>query len=585
MAGDNLFWLRVPMFLVFLVYLPCVYGLARRFASPAVATLAALFAVAWGPPVYPAAMPSWYTLYLAVIGAFAVVRHRETAHARWLVVAGAMGGLSVAIKITGLWYVFAVVLYLLFSDWSSTRSERRDGGDSRLYALGYRAVAVAVPVVVLAVVGSVLSSNLGSAEIVNFLLPVAAVCAVALRSGVRLAFPDARERVLSLLRLVFPFLVGFSGPLALLLIPYVATGSLGDLYAGTLVNPQERLQTTYTGTDGPAAFVLALPVIAVFVVCRRRGRAARGLDRAASAVALVLLASTVTFVGYQILWHTTAALLPMGILLGVALLGGRLRGEHVEERPVMFLLLALATFMSLVQFPFGVPVYFCFVAPLAVLMWLAMFHFTGFRCRLHGVFPLVLLGSLVVFGLLVSHGVLYRVGLRPVSNPQTVILDRGTAWIRVTPEERSIYGRAALLLRRHSTGAYIFAGPDTPELYVLSGRRNPTRSLFDLLDPSNSARGEHLFATLDERHVSAIAINSRPGFSDPLGKGVVARLRAKYPHHERVGWFEVRWRSAVARSRTIRPRACTQRRRGCQRRGSRACRRAERPRATPEEPP
>ena len=135
-----------------------------------------------------------------------------------------------------------------------------------------------------------------------------------------------------------------------------------------------------------------------------------------------------------------------------------------------------------------------------------------------------------------------------MSNPQTVILDRGTAWIRVAPEERSIYLRAALLLRRHSTGAYIFAGPDTPELYVLSGRRNPTRSLFDLLDPSNSARGKQLFRTLEGRRVSAIAINFRPGFSDPLGKDVVARLRERYPHHERVGSFEVRWKSAVARS-------------------------------------
>ena len=97
-AGDNLFWLRVPMFLLFLVYLPCVYLIARRFASPAVATLAALFAVAWGPPVYPAAMPSWYTLYLAVIGAYFLVRHHESGGRGWLVAAGVVGGLSLALQ-------------------------------------------------------------------------------------------------------------------------------------------------------------------------------------------------------------------------------------------------------------------------------------------------------------------------------------------------------------------------------------------------------------------------------------------------------------------------------------------------------
>jgi hypothetical protein len=204
--------------------------------------------------------------------------------------------------------------------------------------------------------------------------------------------------------------------------------------------------------------------------------------------------------------------------------------------------------MGLVQFPFGAPVYFCFVAPLAVLAWLALFCRSGYRTRLHGYFPLVFLCSLVVFGFVVNHGMLYRYGLRPMSNPQTVILDRGTAWIRVTPEQRAIYRRAALLLRRHSAGQYVFAGPDTPELYVLSGRRNPTRSLFDLLDPTDSARGRHLLGTLDERHVTAIAINFFPAFSEPLEKDVVARLRAEYPRHERVGSFEIRWKPAGASS-------------------------------------
>ena len=98
LTGGNLFWLRVPMFLLFLAYLPCVYLIARRFASPAVATLAALFAVAWGPPVYPAAMPSWYTLYLAVIGAYFLVRHHESGGRGWLFAAGLAGGLSICLQ-------------------------------------------------------------------------------------------------------------------------------------------------------------------------------------------------------------------------------------------------------------------------------------------------------------------------------------------------------------------------------------------------------------------------------------------------------------------------------------------------------
>jgi len=79
-------------------------------------------------------------------------------------------------------------------------------------------------------------------------------------------------------------------------------------------------------------------------------------------------------------------------------------------------------------------------------------------------------------------------------------------------------------------------------LYVLSGLRNPTRSLFDVLDPSGSARGEKLVNTLKLRNVSAIAINRLPAYSPPLGSNVVARLRGMYPQSRLVGPFEIRWR-------------------------------------------
>ena len=145
LTGGNLFWLRVPMFLLFLAYLPCVYLIARRFASPAVATLAALFAVAWGPPVYPAAMPSWYTLYLAVIGAYFLVRHHESGGRGWLFAAGVAGGLSICCKITGVWYVLAVAVYLVYraQDRDAAIGARRERSAARL---GERFVFVGVPV-------------------------------------------------------------------------------------------------------------------------------------------------------------------------------------------------------------------------------------------------------------------------------------------------------------------------------------------------------------------------------------------------------------------------------------------------------
>ena len=170
-------------------------------------------------------------------------------------------------------------------------------------------------------------------------------------------------------------------PLVLLAVPYVATGSIGDLYTGLFVTPRGRLESGYYGTAGPVALAFAVPTLAVLYALGRRGRSARKTDLVASAaVAALLLVSVATLAGYLTMWYVTTALLPVGVLVGVVVL---LREDDAgvrARRAPLFLLLALTAFVALVQFPFGAPVYFCFVAPLAVLAWLAMFRHTAPAC-------------------------------------------------------------------------------------------------------------------------------------------------------------------------------------------------------------
>jgi hypothetical protein len=105
-----------------------------------------------------------------------------------------------------------------------------------------------------------------------------------------------------------------------------------------------------------------------------------------------------------------------------------------------------------------------------------------------------------------------------------------------------MYQDITRLLRRHSAGPYTYAGPDTPEIYYLADLKNPTRSLFDFLDSSGSSRGDRLLRTLDERGVTAVAIDLDPALSEPHEPAVLAALRARYGYGTRVGRIEVRWR-------------------------------------------
>jgi hypothetical protein len=540
-AGDNLFWLRVPMFLLFLAYLPCVYLIARRFASRAVATLAALFAVAWGPPVYPAAMPSWYTLFLAVIGAYFLLRHHESGRRGWLFAAGLAGGLSLCCKITGVWYMLAVLVYLAYR--AGDRCEpvtQRGGGVARLATLAF----VSVPVASALFVGAVLAEKLGPADAVNLLLPVVSVCALTAWECLRRRH-EGFGSLAALCGAVIVVLAGLAIPLAAVAAPYVLTGSLGDLYTGLFVTPRGRLESGYPGTAAPVALVFAAPTLVILTALRKHTAVARKTDIVATAaLAAVLLLSAATLVGYVTMWFATTSLLPVGVVLGVVLLGRArtLEPGSASDRSYLVLLLGLSAFVGLVQFPFGAPVYFCFVAPLAMLAWVAMFRHTSLRASVGRVFPVALLAGIVGFGFVVNHNVLYWDGTHPNGNPQTVVLDRDRAWIRVSPSQRDVYLEVMGLLRAHARGSYVYAGPDTPEIYALTGLRNPTRSLFDYLDPTDSARGQNLLRTLRRHGVTAIVVNARPGFSMPLEPSTLVRLREDYPVHERVGPFDVRWR-------------------------------------------
>jgi len=114
--GVNLFALRAMMFVFFLAWLPAFFYLASRFLSAIPAAALMIAATVWGVPNYPTPMPSWYNLFFAVFGAAALMRYIESEHRRWLLLAGFCGGLSILVKIVGLYYVAAVLIFLVFRE-------------------------------------------------------------------------------------------------------------------------------------------------------------------------------------------------------------------------------------------------------------------------------------------------------------------------------------------------------------------------------------------------------------------------------------------------------------------------------------
>ena len=121
---------RRALFLVFLTWIPSFFFVASRFASPLVAGLFTLLAATWSLPIYSEPIASWYNLFLATHGLAALVRYFDGGRRRWLLIAGACGGLSVLAKIVGVYFILAAGLALGFHEAQGPAGASPDETDS-----------------------------------------------------------------------------------------------------------------------------------------------------------------------------------------------------------------------------------------------------------------------------------------------------------------------------------------------------------------------------------------------------------------------------------------------------------------------
>jgi hypothetical protein len=103
-----------------------------------------------------------------------------------------------------------------------------------------------------------------------------------------------------------------------------------------------------------------------------------------------------------------------------------------------------------------------------------------------------------------------------------------------------IYNYTIALLLEHARGGYTWASPDCPEIYFLSGLRNPTRTLFEFFDEP-AGHTERVLHALELHGVTAIVMNATPGFSPRISDELAGALEERYPSAERIGNFLVRW--------------------------------------------
>jgi hypothetical protein len=206
------------------------------------------------------------------------------------------------------------------------------------------------------------------------------------------------------------------------------------------------------------------------------------------------------------------------------------------------LLICVTAMCSLIQFPFAFPLYFCYVAPLAMLCAAALMS------KLPTPPHLILYTAATVsilFGVFVLRpGFINRVGARYEQDEQSTRLSPPRAGgLRVSKSSADEYNELIPFVRRLADGQPILAGPDSPEIYFLSGLPNPTPIFFDFFHEPNEYQGL-MRGVLDRpSFIHVVVIKSDPLHSRYHRDILKSLVIGRFPNTRRFPSFEVFWRS------------------------------------------
>lgn len=557
--GTNLASMRYAFFIFFLVWVVAFYYAATRLVSPAVAAATTLLAVAWGPPTCATPMPSWYNLFFATFGLACLLRYIEVEGRRWLIISGLCGGISVLFKMTGLYFVAGVLLFLAFREQMRKGSSLVKRGQNLLYRVFLILSVLAYEALLLAL----LRKQANAATYVYFWLPNLAIGAMIF--WCEFHADESRDRRFTFLfRELGLFGVGVAIPVAIFLMPYLLTGGLNAFFADLLIQPREMM--TLGGLRPSVQWlveggVMNLLLMGVASLTRSKSRLKLweifllGTPLALLIPSFLLLAHQATGV-YQLAWSTAWVLAPFVLLVGMWLLRRWIKLERLDflQRQRLFVIVAVTATCGLIQFPFSIPFYYCYIAPLVVLAAAAVVSFVKHPPRLA-------IGGMMCFCLLyavfeLTPGYVFRMGLEYAPDRQTTKLSaaRGGGFRTTVATERE-YAELDSLIRQHAQGEYILAAPNFPQVYFLYGFHSPVRDFYRFSDDFE-VRSESVLANLEAHHINFIVLNHLNSmFVQAIPDDLHRALERQFPNQARIErlpdparspaeteWFEVRWK-------------------------------------------
>lgn len=521
--------LRLPLFLFAMLWVAALYAIGRRFLPPIGAALVTVTAFVWSVPNYPASMPSWFNLFFATFGALALLRGLETGKKHWMVLAGAAGGISFLFKLSGIFYLLGGGIALTATSYRS----KPEG-----VAAGHRSGAVLIAAILLGILAvlAVPITRAGIGEMARFLVPLGLLFGALIAREWKHGGTTAVARGRALFDVLGPFVLGALIPLAVFVIFLLWTGALSPTIDGVLIKPFRRMDSAMMHPPPPTELVYSIALgLLLAMSARRRVTPIVGIAAAVVFAAIVMISGRAP--GIYAMGVLAAWGLPVIVAAGAAwlLTGGSETGvSRTKEAAVVVSAIACATL--LIEFPFASPSYLFYTIPLSMVALAALVGAAG-RTPASVQFAVVLF--LLLFGIVrVNPGTHQSFGWRFIETDETVRMKLARGGLRVRADDAARYEALIGAVQILAKDRTLWAGPDAPEVYFLSGVPNQTRTLFDFLDGVQRPLIERVRGI----GASLVVLNMRPDFSPAPDAATVQALRNEYPNVREVPGFLVFWR-------------------------------------------
>jgi Dolichyl-phosphate-mannose-protein mannosyltransferase len=532
--GVQLIWLRLPLFVFFVLWVPAVYAIARQFLSPLASAGVTLVSVAWSVPNYPAAMPSWYNLYFATFGVLAVAKYIRKPALHWLVLAGLAGGCSFLFKSVGLYFIAAVLLFFVYREQSLSRAP---GGPTRR-SLAYLAfLTLSLSLLVVALLKLVFTVA-EAADFVHFVFPGAAIAALLIARERIPARPPSLARFSLLLRMAVPFLLSAALPVALFLLFYWRHHAVAAWFHGVFVAPQLRLSYARLTLASLIFEYVPLIVVLFFIeTASLRGHPRRFLSIFLIVVAALVLLTVPRFdLSYILALESAVGIIPILVVLAAFVLL-REPGSALDNQ-LLFLLLTTVAICSLIQFPFSQTMYFCYISALVVFLAAALIS------RLPNP-PRAITAAAVAFNVLFAVFVLRTGHVGPrfqFDYASTPIGQLRAGPLYVSKMDADQYQTLIPFVKELAHGKPILAGPDAPEVYFLADLKNPTSLLFDSVEDPMAYERQIRSLLLEPSDLKVVVIKEK--WDPPTVPLLILRqqVSSSFPHSRKIGFFTVYWR-------------------------------------------